>query len=254
MKYSIIIPTYNNCDKFLKPCISALLQYTHIDDIELIISANGCTDNTLEFLGNLQDDFTYLGMQKHLKIVWNTMPLGYPKATNEGIKSATCDKLVMLNNDAILLDQPRGEWLRLLSKGFEDNKKCGISCSLKKYSPITNMYFGVFFCVMIDRNVIDDIGMLDEGYGTGGNEDIDFCALAQLRGYEIVQPVPIEWSHEANLHIGTFPLWHKGEGTVHDPNLVSNWEKNFSLNELRLAQKYNMSWYTQHKDKIEGCQ
>lgn len=252
MKYSIVIPTYNNCDKFLKPCLEALLKYSHIKDIELIISANGCVDNTLEYLGKLQDDFNYLGLSKHLKIVWNKEALGYPKATNAGIKVATCDKLVMFNNDAILLTQERGDWLKLLHKGFEDNPKCGITCSLKKYSPITQMDFGVFFCVMIDRKVIEEVGLLDEGYATGGNEDIDFCAAAQLKGYEVVQPVPIVWSPEAQIHVGTFPLWHQGEGTVHNPDLVSRtaWEDNFRRNELRLAQKYNMAWYEAHKDTV----
>jgi glycosyltransferase involved in cell wall biosynthesis len=97
MKYSIVIPTYNNCDKFLKPCIEALLKYSHINDIELIISANGCTDNTSDYLDKLKASFDYLGLSDHLKIVWNKDALGYARATNAGIRVSTCDKLVMLN-------------------------------------------------------------------------------------------------------------------------------------------------------------
>lgn len=251
MKYSIVIPTYNNCDKFFKPCIEALLKYSYISDIELIISANGCVDNTHEFLESLKEKFTYLGLQDHLKIIWNDQPLGYARATNLGIQQATCDKLVMLNNDAILLPQIKGEWLRMLHSGFETNPKCGITCSLKKYSPITKMDFGIFFCVMIDRKVFNEVGLLDEGYITGGNEDIDFCAAAQLLGYEVVQPVPLVWNQEAQIHIGAFPLWHQGEGTVHNPELVSDWERTFRRNELRLAQKYNnLEWYNAYKHTI----
>jgi len=248
MKYSIVIPTYNNCDKFLKPCIEALLRYSHLDDIELILSANGCIDNTREFLDKLRESFDYLGKSEHLKIVWHEDALGYARATNAGIRVATCDKLVMLNNDAILLPQRRGDWLKLLHKGFDENPNCGITCSLKKYSPITKMDFGVFFCVMIDRKVMNEVGLLDERYEKGGNEDIDFCAAAQLLGYEVVQPVPLVWSEEARLHVGTFPLWHQGEGTVHNPELVSDWEITFRRNELKLAQKYNnMEWYEKYK-------
>ena len=250
MKYSIVIPTYNNCDKFLKPCIEALLKYSHVSDIELIISANGCTDNTAEYLDKLKASFDYLGLSDHLKIVWNPDALGYARATNAGIKVSTCDKLVMLNNDAILLGQHRGDWLKLLNQGFEDNPKCGITCSLKKYSPITNMDFGVFFCVMFTREVLNKVGYLDERYEKGGNEDIDFCAAAQLLGYEVVQPVPLVWSDAANLYVGTFPLWHQGEGTVHNPELVSDWERTFRINELKLAQKYNMAWYEAHKHTV----
>lgn len=251
MKFSIVIPTYNHCDKFLKPCIEAVLKYSNIKEIELVISANGCVDNTLEYLGKLKDDFKYLKLSKHLKIVWNNKPLGYAKAVNEGIRAATCDKIVLLNNDAILLPQGRHDWLNILNQPFNDNSKCGITCSLKKYSPITQMDFGVFFCVMIDRKVFNDIGLLDEQFEIGGNEDIDFCAAAQLKGYEIVQPIPLEFDPVTQLHVGVFPLWHQGEGTVHDEKLVQDWERTFRKNELRLALKYkNIAWYEQHKNTI----
>lgn len=42
-KYSVVIPTYNNCDKYLKPCIDFIVKYTEMIDIELVISANGGT-------------------------------------------------------------------------------------------------------------------------------------------------------------------------------------------------------------------
>jgi len=53
MKYSIIIPTYNHCDDFLKPCIKSILKNTDLDLIQIIVSANGCTDNTREYLDEL---------------------------------------------------------------------------------------------------------------------------------------------------------------------------------------------------------
>ena len=52
-KYSIVIPTYNNRDKYLVPCLESVFRYTDEDDIELIVSANGCTDDTLEYLTEL---------------------------------------------------------------------------------------------------------------------------------------------------------------------------------------------------------
>lgn len=251
MKYSVVIPTYNNCDKFLKPCLEALFKYTQIADIELIISANGCTDNTFEYLGNLKDDFNYLGLSDNLKIVWNNSALGYAKAVNVGIKESTCNKVVLLNNDAILLAQQKNEWLHLLDSSFSHNPQCGISCSLKRYSPITNMDFAVFFCAMIDRKVINEIGLLDEQFEIGGNEDIDYSAMAQLKGYVIIQPVPLVFNKDINLHVGTFPLYHQGEGTVHNPELVSDWERTFRKNELKLALKYNnTAWYDAHKNTV----
>lgn len=250
MKYSIVIPTYNNCDKFLKPCIEALLKYSNLKDIEIIISANGCTDNTIDFLGNLKDDFNYLNLNKHLKIVWNKEPLGYAKATNRGIEVSSCEFVVLLNNDAILIGQNKNDWLNVLYQPFTTNSKVGITCSLKRFSEITKMDFAVFFCAMIHRKLFNELGLLDERYTTGGNEDIDFSAAAQLKGYEIIQPIPLIWSDEIQLHVGAFPLYHKGEGTVHDPILVQNWEKTFRQNELKLAEKYNLEYYEKFKDRV----
>ena len=50
MKYSVIIPTYNHCEKYLKPCVDSIIKHSDMQDVELIISANGCGDNTLQYL------------------------------------------------------------------------------------------------------------------------------------------------------------------------------------------------------------
>ena len=111
MKYSIVIPTYNHCEKYLKPCVDSILKYSNIEDIELIISANGCTDNTKRYIDYLISAFEFYGCGNNLKYVIRPEPSGYAKATNDGIKVATCDKIVLLNNDTVLLDQPKNLWL-----------------------------------------------------------------------------------------------------------------------------------------------
>ena len=80
MKYSIVIPTYNHCEDLLKPCLESIFKYTDMADVELIISANGCTDGTHDYLLDLSSQFTRLGFDKHIKVVWNDQPLGYSGA------------------------------------------------------------------------------------------------------------------------------------------------------------------------------
>jgi glycosyltransferase involved in cell wall biosynthesis len=125
MKYSIVIPTYNNCEKYLKPCIDSIIKHTDMELVELIISANGCTDNTESYLEYL---FTAI---PNLKVVWNEEALGFAKATNEGIKVVTTNKVILLNNDTILLDQPKNRWLEWLDKG-------DINYVLGQYSPMAH--------------------------------------------------------------------------------------------------------------------
>ena len=240
MKYSIVIPTYNHCDDFLKPCVESILQYTHIADIELIVSANGCTDNTQQYLSELQEYFRSVKYPDHLKVIWNDDAIGFPKAVNLGIKASTCDKVVLLNNDTKLLPQNPNEWLHLLDRQFQ-NPKCGISCVVKDYSKLMKANFAVFFCVMIDRKLFDEIGYLNEDFGTGSGEDMEFCLLAQQKGYEILE-VHDKIRLDEKYFGGQFPIYHFGEGTVHDESLVPDWKATFTRNGLKLALKYNNDW------------
>jgi GT2 family glycosyltransferase len=185
-----------------------------MDKVELIISANGCTDNTWEYLN-------YLATVLKFKLVWNKEPLGYPKAVNEGLKIANCNKIVLLNNDTVLLDQPKNSWLERLD-GHD------IAGVLVNYSPETKQKFAVFFCVMIDRRVFSHVGLLNEEYGVGGGEDIEFCAKAIDAGFELHDE---GWRND-------FPIYHVGEGTVHDTELVEDYFTTFTDNMKKLAAKY----------------
>lgn len=243
MKYSIVIPTYNHCDDLLQPCIESIFKYSDISDIELIVSANGCVDNTKIFLDKLKKKYDLLGLGENLKIVWHSEPLGYSKACNVGITQATTDLIVLLNNDTILLPQHINYWLELLSNPFKTNEKCGISCVLKGPSEPAGNYFAIFFCVMIHKKVFDKIGLLSLDYGVGGGEDTEFSIECERAGFEVIECTEKTWESEASIFTGVFPIYHKGEGTLHDKNLVPEWENIFHENSLTLARKYNRPWY-----------
>ena len=243
MKYSVVIPTYNHCEDLLKPCVESLLKYSRISDVELIISANGCKDTTFEYLGSLREKFNYLGLKDNLKIVWTNEALGFSRATNAGIEIATTDLIVLLNNDTILLEQPKNVWLMLLEQPFLDHLNCGITCIIKGPSAPAGRDFAVFFCVMVHKKVFNKIGLLNTDYGVGGGEDTEFCIEAENAGFEVRQCIEKTWSEEANLFVGNFPIYHKGEGTMHDPKLVPDWSDIFLANSIRLAKKYNPNWY-----------
>ena len=189
-----------------------------MENVELIVSANGCTDNTKAYLDYLKTAIP------NLEVVWNYNAVGFAKAVNAGILLAETERIVLLNNDTIILDN---NWLEKLDAGG------GISTVWTQWSDITQQRFGVFFCVMIYADVFQRIGLLNEEYETGGCEDIEFCYKARWNGIKI----------HANWDDGTFPIYHKAEGTVHDPELVSDWSNVFLLNELKLAKKYNTEWY-----------
>jgi GT2 family glycosyltransferase len=216
MKYSIVIPTYNHCEKYLKPCVESVIKYTDMNDVDLVISANGCTDNTKEYLEELKSAVP------HLYVVWSKDALGFAEACNRGIRVCNGDKkIVLLNNDTVLLDQPKNKWLERLD-GHD------ISGVKTLYSPETKQLFAVFFCVMIDPKVFYKVGLLNTEYGTGGGEDIEFCAKALEMGFKV---------HDEGWR-GDFPIYHVGEGTVHDTDLVPDYHTTFADNMKKLAAKY----------------
>lgn len=202
MKYSIVIPTYNHCEDLLMPCIASIIKYTDLSDAEIIISANGCKDNTLEYVSSLGNK---------VKLIWSDEPLGYTIATNMGIKAATGEYIILLNNDVELLPQIRNTWINQLVAPFEDPTVGGTGPFLMGYPR-----FIVFFCAMIKKEMFEKFGLLDEIFSPGTCEDVDFCAKMQLGGYKIVM-IPDErvkfLKNDQNRMIGGCPIHHKGTQT-----------------------------------------
>lgn len=243
MKYSVVIPTYNHCNDLLKPCVESIFKYTNVIDIELIISANGCKDETQAYVSILQDQYATLGLSENLKVVWNDEALGYSRACNAGIEVATTDLIVLLNNDTVLLPQEKNRWLTQLESVFIGNEKAGISCLIKSESEPAGHDFAIFFCVMIHRRVFDKIGLLSLDYGAGGGEDTEFSIECERAGFQVLECVTKTWNPQVGMYCGDFPIYHLGEGTVHDKELVPEWEDIFLTNSLTLAKKYNPHWY-----------
>jgi GT2 family glycosyltransferase len=222
MKVSIIIPTYNHCNDLLIPCVNSVINYTNLDyDTELIIVANGCTDNTIQYINSLD---------KNLNIVLLEFkdPLGYTKAINEGIKVSKGEYVVVLNNDTYLMEQRRGEWINILINPFMVDEKMAVTgpLLLDSHGARPGQQFVVFFCAMIKTSLLTEFGGLDEIFSPGGCEDIDFCLKAIDRGYKI-QKVPITGAW--------FPIYHQAEGTMNDN---PGWQKIFDRNVKILCDRY----------------
>lgn len=232
MRYSVVVPTYNHCDDLLKPCIDSIIKYTDLSEIELIIVDNGSTDNTKDYLHYVETVFP----KNNLHWLKFDKPLGYAGAINAGISYASCETIILLNNDTVLLEQPKNQWLEILSTPLEQDPKAGISCIIK--SKFGKHEFAVFFCVAIKADLFRSIGVLDESYGVGGGEDIDFCIDAQNHGWKVVE---VFEKHLADGQFtGGFPIWHKGGKTVSE---VSNWNQIFGNNMLKVAKKYDIEHY-----------
>lgn len=207
MKYSIIIPTYNHCEDLLKPCIGSVVEYTDLDDVEIIVVANGCTDNTREYVESLGHP---------VKLVWFADAIGYTRAVNEGIKVAIGEFVVLLNNDVQILPSYKNYWVSALHQPFVNNKKMALTGSLTLFDADVNHNFIVFHTAMIKRSVFYEIGLLDEVFSPGYGEDIDFSMRVLKSGLEFKCINETVRDDNAKLHVGKYPVWHRGTQTFKD--------------------------------------
>jgi len=227
VKYSVVIPTFNNLENCLRPCCESIIENTDFSEVEIIVLGNGCTDGTREYVHALMDDeighFRYWGYPE---------ALGYARATNAGIKMAQGEYIVLLNNDTLILkSENKNRWLQILEEPFKIVENCGLTGPIKTFSPHINSEFLIFFCVMISRKVFEKIGMLSEFFQVGGGEDLDFCMRAKARGFSI-EMAPYQMPtgmHEGRVS-GGFPIYHDGEATVkHIPGWQQIFDKNMKM-------------------------
>jgi GT2 family glycosyltransferase len=181
---------------------------------ELIVVDNASTDGTVD----------YLKGQPDMKIIFNPKNLGFPKACNRGVKAATGDNILFLNNDTVVTENWLGNMLRLLysdekiamvgpvsnycsgpqqiAVGYQDLSKlddfarqnsllhAGSAMSYPRLSG---------FCLLVKKSVLDEIGLFDERFGIGNFEDDDLCLRARKKGYELMIALDSFVHHEGHM-------------------------------------------------------
>lgn len=234
MKYSIIIPTLAHL-RYTVEAVESVLQHTQ--DFELIVVDGGSTDGTWEWLHGLplpEDQFTYLCLEKHP---------GFPSQVNAGLKAASGDFLILLNNDVVVTPH----WAQLLETAIiEGAEKTGVA-RVGLAGPLSNSVAGrqayiqaeytpdtldqftgqhakdnegqVFltgflsgFCLMISRPCFQDVGLLDDCFNPGGFEDNAYILKAEAKGWRAVIAPAAFVHHHGSKTIGDAPFNHMKGG------------------------------------------
>ncbi|MCX6082401.1 MAG: glycosyltransferase [Chloroflexi bacterium] len=223
----IVVPVYNALEDLIK-CIEAVLSSTQELTYRLIIIDDVSTDpkvkDYLEFL-NLKG-------QTNILILRNTSNIGFVKTVNRGMSQSKHNDVVLLNSDTVVTTG----WLdRLQHAAYYDDQIATVTplsnnatiCSVPEFcisndlpdgytvSDFANLVFSaglkarkqyieiptaIGFCMLIKRNILNEIGLFDEVFGKGYNEENDFCMRARIKGYKHV------------VDVSTF-VFHKGRAS-----------------------------------------
>lgn len=208
-KVDIIIPTYNNLP-CLKLCLESLRRCTEYP-YNVIVVNNGPDKNVDEYL-NQQKDIVYIKTGRQT----------FAQAINKGIKASKNEYVLFLNDDTIV----SGGWLKKFVETFKNDKvgAAGVLSNCDKgwlhnyniniagvellpgtntreqivpiipqiysfkspWNEIIERDWIAFYCTLIPKRIIEDVGILNEQYINSG-EDVDLCNRIKKKGYKIVQ-------------------------------------------------------------------
>ena len=196
---SIIILNYNGA-KFLQDCIDSIIRETH-SSYEIIVVDNNSPDKSGELFSKKFPE---------IKFILNKDNLGVPEGLNIGIRNASGDFVVLLNNDLIVMP----DWLENFFKAYEktgdalyqpkslkfrdpsilDGTGCMINIfgfgfargkGLKdegKYSKQEEISYASGTCMFAPRKIFDEIGYFDPTF-FAYHEELDLGWRARIFGY-----------------------------------------------------------------------
>jgi len=235
MKVAAVIPHWNRRDLLVALLENLRGQMRGFD--EVIVCDNGSMDDSVS-----------VAEEQGARVLRLGANFGFAAAVNRGIAATDAEWVAVLNNDvaldpgwlATLLNRIGEAWFaagKILSAGepgivdgtFDliSRGACAWRCGAGKADgPVWNLRrtirFAPMTAVLIRRVLFDQVGLLDESFGSY-LEDVDFglrCALAGRRGVYIPEAV----------------AWHQGSATL------GAWNKDtvrlIARNQVLLAAKY----------------
>lgn len=200
---SIIIVSYNNFAETTGPCLQSLaLEAT---DMEIIVVDNNSDQKTQEALKSAAT------ATSRLKLILKDCNSGFSGGNNTGVREAESDILILLNSDTqvppgaiprfveLMNEHPDWSMLGPVSNQAGNDQQIHTSGTTVKeildegalwcaHSHGFNYPTDIlhFFCVVIRKDVYNQLNGLDEEFGLGYYEDIDFNYRAVKAGLKLM--------------------------------------------------------------------
>ncbi|MFN8491951.1 MAG: glycosyltransferase family 2 protein [Caldilineaceae bacterium] len=203
MKTSVIIPVWNGAH-FLPTCLDSLLAQQTGDTLEVIVVDNASTDNSAALIAQ---------RYPQVRLLRNSQNQGFAGGCNRGLEAAQGDVLVLLNQDT----QVQRGWLTALLQALRDPAHGVVGCKILypdgktiqhaggwidwplglshhygqgevdqgQWNQSRSVEFVTGAALAVRRDVLAQVGLLDEGFWPGYFEDNDFCLRVTAAGYTV---------------------------------------------------------------------
>lgn len=183
---TLIVPIYNNVDVAIDNIKKTINTSKYITQI--IIYSNGTSDTGNQKLKDFRKTISIIDLHIVEK------PIGYIKAINESIKLSRNELIICLNSDAVLFDNWENQLLSLCN-----DKNNGL------VGPVMLKDFILGCCFVVRKSILNKIGMLNEGFGLGYEEDVELSNRVERNGYKLAFNC---YKSEFDNKVINFPLNH----------------------------------------------
>ena len=225
---SVVVLMWNNATMTIN-CLSSVLTRSDYGALEVILVDNASETKEFEQVKNWCDEFA----PGKIMFIRNATNLGFAAGNNVGLRIATGEFVVILNNDT----QVAPGWIHRSLRHFRNNESLGLLgpstdlCgneamvtlrgSSKNWLHEATERFGLraykllpartvaFFCVFIRREVLERVGLLDENFGRGYFEDDDYCRRVETANYTLGIARDVFVHHEMGSSFDQVPSQEK---------------------------------------------
>lgn len=236
MKLSIVTICWNDL-KVIPNCLQSIYAGTHATEFEVIVSDNGSTDGSVEFIRK---------NYPQVRVIENGANLGFAKGNNVGIRESKGEYVLILNPDTIIPKGALGKWVKFADKHSEAgafgcrvfNPDGSYQESARPFPTIRGdwiaalylrrlAYLSDFFiadtytrwkgdterlvdwqsgcCVMFRGELLKHIGGFDEQFFYH-YEEVDLCWRVWKAGYSIIFTPEVTITHLGGQSVSRFPI------------------------------------------------
>jgi GT2 family glycosyltransferase/glycosyltransferase involved in cell wall biosynthesis len=183
-------------------CLRSLLAGETWPRLEVLVVDNDSPDGTRQLLESLDD--------RRLRLFLMDRNLGFPAANNLALREARGEVVVFLNNDTVVPPGLMGRLVRAVS-----DPSVGLACPTTNFcgnearveplydnldglpafaaqrarrhaGELMDISVAAMYCAAARREVLTEVGPLDEAFGIGMFEDDDYSLRVREAGYRVV--------------------------------------------------------------------